>query len=74
MLTEARTSPRHYRADSLAGQVVALVAQRPDGITPAELCAAFPDADVHTCLSALLRSGRVTRPRRGPTGCSPAGC
>ena len=25
MLTEARTSPRHYRADSLAGRVVALV-------------------------------------------------
>lgn len=65
MLTAGRTSPRHYRADSLAGRVVALVAEHPDGITAAELAAAIPGADVHTSLSGLIRSGRVTRPRRG---------
>ncbi|WP_232001880.1 site-specific integrase [Mycobacterium sp. 852014-52450_SCH5900713] len=64
MLTEARTDHRHYRADSLAGRVVALVAEHPDGITAAELCAALP-GDVHTALSALLRAGRVARLQRG---------
>jgi integrase len=64
MLTEARTSPKHYRAGSLAGQVVALVSEHPEGITAAELAAALP-GDVHTALSALLRAGRITRPRRG---------
>jgi integrase len=64
LLTEARTSPRHYRADSLAGQVVALVAEQPEGITAAELAAALP-GDVHSALSALLGAGRVTRLRRG---------
>lgn len=65
MLTEARTSPRHYRADSLAGRVVATVAEHPDGITAAELVTALPGGDVHTCLTALVRAGRVTRVRRG---------
>lgn len=65
MLTEARTSPRHYRADSLAGRVVALVSQHPEGITAAEAAAALPGADVHSALSALLATGRVTRPGRG---------
>ncbi len=64
MLTEARTSPKHYRADSLAGRVVALVSEHPDGITAAELAAALP-GDVHSALSALLAAGRVARPRRG---------
>ncbi|WP_374025595.1 tyrosine-type recombinase/integrase [Mycobacterium sp. HNNTM2301] len=64
MLTEARTDHRHYRADSLAGRVVALVAEHPEGIAAAELCAALP-GDVHTALSALLRAGRITRLRRG---------
>lgn len=64
MLTEARTSPRHYRADSLAGRVVALVAEHPGGITAAELVAALP-GDVHSALSALLATGRVTRLGRG---------
>lgn len=64
MLTEARTDHRHYRADSLAAQVVAMVAEHPDGIAAAELCAALP-GDVHTAVSALLRAGRVTRLRRG---------
>jgi hypothetical protein len=64
MLTEARTSPKHYRADSLAGRVVALVSGHPEGITAAQLAASLP-GDVHTALSALLAAGRVTRPRRG---------
>ena len=51
MLTEARTSPRHYRADSLAGRVVALVSEHPEGIAAAELAAALP-GDVHSALSA----------------------
>ena len=65
MLTEGRTSPRHYRPDSLAGQVAAMVAEHPDGIKAAELAAAFPAGDVHSCLAALLAAGRVTRLRRG---------
>ncbi|MGV9796669.1 site-specific integrase [Mycobacterium sp. NPDC003449] len=69
MLTEARTDHRHYRAESLAGQVVALVAEHPEGVTAAELAASLP-GDVHTALSALLRAGRVTRLRRG--GYAPA--
>lgn len=64
MLTKARTSPKHYRADSLAGRVVAMVAEHPEGITSAELTAALP-GDVHSALSALLAAGRVTRLRRG---------
>lgn len=67
MLTEARTSPKHYRADSLAGRVVAMVAEHPEGITSAELSAALP-GDVHSALSALLAAGRVTRLRRGVYG------
>lgn len=65
MLTEARTSPKHYRAESLAGLVVALVAEHPEGITATELVAALPGGDVHTCLTTLVRAGRVTRVRRG---------
>lgn len=65
MLTEARTSPRHYRPDSLAARVVERVAASPEGVTAAALCAAFPGADVHSCLSALLGTGRIARLRRG---------
>ena len=65
LLTEGRTSPRHYRPDSLAGRVAAMVAEHPEGITAAELAAAFPAGDVHSCLAALLAAGRVTRLRRG---------
>lgn len=64
MLTEARTSHRHYRDGSLAGRVVALVAEHPEGITVAELAATLP-GDVHSALSALLSAGRVARLRRG---------
>jgi integrase len=65
MLTEARTSPRHYRDGSLAGRVAELVGTHPEGISAAELAAALPSGDVHSCLSGLLRAGRITRPRRG---------
>lgn len=64
MLTEARTSPKHYRADSLASRVVALVSEHPEGIAAADLDAALP-GDVHSALSALLAAKRVTRLRRG---------
>ena len=64
MLTEARTSPKHFRADSLAGRVVAMVAEHPEGIASAELAAAL-SGDVHSALSALLAAGRATRLRRG---------
>ncbi|MED5812938.1 tyrosine-type recombinase/integrase [Mycolicibacterium sp. 050232] len=64
MLTEARTSPRHYRDASLAGQVVAVVAAHPEGISVAEVAAALP-GDVHSALAKLLATGRVSRLRRG---------
>ncbi|MCA4726902.1 tyrosine-type recombinase/integrase [Mycolicibacterium fortuitum] len=64
MLTAGRQSPRHYQPGSLAGRVVELIGRHSEGISSADLAAAFPDADVHTCLSGLIRSGRVTRPRR----------
>jgi len=64
MLTAGRQSPRHYRPDSLAGKVVDLVGAHPEGVTAAAIKAAFPEDDVHTCLSGLFRSGRVVRPRR----------
>ncbi|BBY67772.1 tyrosine-type recombinase/integrase [Mycolicibacterium helvum] len=64
MLTEARTSPKHFRDGSLASQVVALVSKHPEGIAAAELAAALP-GDVHSALSALLATRRVTRVRRG---------
>ncbi|MBS4730152.1 hypothetical protein MSM1_18055 [Mycobacterium sp. SM1] len=60
LLTEARTSPRHYRADSLAGRVVTLVSEHPEGITAAELTAALSGGDVHSALSALLATGRLS--------------
>jgi integrase len=64
MLTEARTSPRHYLSGSLSGRVVALVSEHPEGITAAELTDALP-GDVHSALSALLATGRISRLRRG---------
>jgi hypothetical protein len=65
MLTEARTSPRHYRANSLSHRVAAMVAEHREGISAAELAAAFPGGDVHSCLSALLATKRISRVRRG---------
>ncbi len=45
--------------------MVALVSEHPEGITAADLAAALPGGDVHSALSALLATGRVTRLRRG---------
>jgi integrase len=71
MLTEARTSPRHYRPGSLSGRVAALVAQRPEGISTAQLRAELPGEDIHQACSALLSAGRIVRLARGVYG--PAG-
>ncbi|MDF0532535.1 site-specific integrase [Tsukamurella sp. 8F] len=65
MLTEGRTSPRHYRPDSLAGRITALVSEHPAGVTLSEIKAAQPGDDVSTALAGLVRSGRVIRPSRG---------
>jgi integrase len=65
MLAEARTSPRHYRPESLASRVVKLISDYPDGIPAAHLAAAFPEADVHSCLYVLARTQRVARLKRG---------
>ncbi|WP_406238521.1 tyrosine-type recombinase/integrase [Nocardia sp. NBC_01009] len=64
MLAEGRIDPRHYRPDSLMSQVAELIGQHPEGISAARIKTAFPDNDIHTCLSGLIRSGHVTRPRR----------
>ncbi|WP_078362894.1 hypothetical protein [Mycobacteroides salmoniphilum] len=64
MLTEASTFPRRYRADSLAGQVVALTSEHPNRITAAELSAALPGV-MHSALSALLAARQISRLRRG---------
>jgi hypothetical protein len=64
MLTEGRSSPRRYRPGSLAARVVELIERHPEGIAAATIAAAFPEDDVHTCLSGLLRASRVTRLRR----------
>jgi site-specific recombinase XerD len=65
MLTAARTSPRHFRPNSLASRVEILLTYYPDGVAAAELVAAFPEADVYTCLHALAATGRATRLKRG---------
>jgi len=64
MLTEGRTSPKRYRPGSLAARVVELIERHPEGIAAATIAASFPEDDVHTCLSGLLRANRVTRLRR----------
>lgn len=64
MLTKGRVDPRHFRTDSLMSQVAELIGQHPEGISAAKIKAAFPDKDVHTCLSGLIRARRVTRPQR----------
>ncbi len=64
MLTAGRGDPRHYRPDSLMSQVVEFISRHPAGVSSAQIKARFPDKDVHTCLSGLIRACRVTRPRR----------
>jgi site-specific recombinase XerC len=64
MLTEGRSSRKRHRPGSLAATVVELVRRHPEGISAAAIAAALPNHDVRTCLSGLLRAGRVTRLRR----------
>lgn len=64
MLTEGRRSPKHFQPHSLAGRVAAQIGEHTEGVSAADLAAAFPGEDVHTCLSGLLRAGRIARPRR----------
>lgn len=65
MLTEGRSSRKRYQAESLATRVATLISKHPLGVSAAELAAAFPENDVHTCLAGLRRANRVTRVRRG---------
>ncbi|MGU3652865.1 site-specific integrase [Mycolicibacterium sp. A43C] len=65
MLTAGRASRRRNQPDSLNARVLSLIANHPDGITAAELAAAFPDDNVHTCTAGLLRAKRLRRIRRG---------
>ncbi|MFI7195305.1 site-specific integrase [Nocardia nova] len=65
MLTSGRVDPRHFRPDSLMSRVADYISQHSEGVSSAELKAAFPDNDVHTCVAGLVRAGRVVRPRRG---------
>jgi integrase len=65
MLTEARTSPRHFRPGSLSGRVATLIEQHPEGITTSDLRAALPGEDVHQACSALLSAHRIVRLARG---------
>ncbi|WP_343708210.1 site-specific integrase [Mycobacterium sp.] len=64
MLTVGRSTRKRHRPDSLAARVTALIGIHPQGIAAADIAAAFPAHDVHTCLSGLLRAGRVVRVRR----------
>ncbi|MCH9730563.1 MAG: site-specific integrase [Actinomycetia bacterium] len=64
MLTEGRCSPAHHLSDSRNARVAAFVAAHPEGVSTAAIRAEFPGEDTATCLAGLLRSGRVTRPRR----------
>ena len=86
MLTEARTSPKHYRPDSLAGRVAAMVAEHPEGITAASWPQRFrrrralvPERAARRRRITRLRRGcvrtrrtPVTRTRRRETRCRPA--
>jgi site-specific recombinase XerC len=65
MLTEGRSPRKRHRPGSLAGRVAELIETHPEGISAADVAAAFPGEDVHTGLAGLLRASRVTRLRRG---------
>lgn len=73
MLTKARTSPRHYLPNSLASRVETLLGDYPEGVAAAQLVAAFPGADVYSCLHALAATGRATRLKRGVYAPVPGG-
>lgn len=65
MLTEGRVDQRlAIRPESLSSRVAVLIAGHPDGISVREIQSEFPDKDVHTSLSALVRAGRIARTGR----------
>ncbi|WP_280245380.1 site-specific integrase [Nocardia abscessus] len=66
MLTKGRVDQRQgIRPDSLSSRIAAFIALHTDGVTTRAIAAEFPGSDVHTPLSALVRTGRVTRIGRG---------
>ncbi|TQM32546.1 site-specific integrase [Nocardia bhagyanarayanae] len=84
MITEGRVDPRSVREGSVASRVAAFVAEHPEGVTRAQVKAAFPDINAGAALSCTIRTGRLTRPRRAvyvavdrdktnpdPQGCKP---
>ncbi|WP_283614058.1 site-specific integrase [Mycolicibacterium poriferae] len=64
MLTQGRSSRKRSRPGSLAARVAEFIGKHPGGVSAADIVAAFPDHDVHTCLSGLLRASRITRLHR----------
>ncbi|WP_433524214.1 site-specific integrase [Nocardia pseudovaccinii] len=64
MLTTARVDQRRYDPDSLTTRIADYIAQHPDGVPARLIQAQFPEGDAHTSLSALIRTGRITRIRR----------
>lgn len=68
MLTGGRQSVKHTVPHSLPSRIVALVEKHPEGITAAQIAAAFPGQDTATRLSDLAQRGRVTRLRRAVYG------
>lgn len=68
MLTGGRQSVKHTVPHSLPSRIVALVEKHPEGITAAQIAAAFPGEDTATRLSDLAQRGRVIRLRRAVYG------
>ncbi|MCU1647576.1 MAG: site-specific integrase [Nocardia sp.] len=65
MLTQGRVDQRRaINPDSLSSRVAAFVALHTDGVTTGAIQAEFPGQEIHTPLSALVRTGRVTRTGR----------
>lgn len=64
MLTEGRRDTRSHRPASFATRVAELVGAHPEGISAAAIKAAFPGQDTYTCVSGLIRAGRLTKLRR----------
>ncbi|MEV2222926.1 site-specific integrase [Nocardia vinacea] len=64
MLTAGRVDQRRYDPDSLTSRIADFIAQHPEGVSARAIQAEFPEGDAHTSLSALVRTGRITRIRR----------
>ncbi|WP_460697304.1 hypothetical protein [Nocardia thraciensis] len=65
MLTAGRVDRHRYDPESLTTRIADFIANHPDGISTRAINAEFPDGNVRSSLSALLRTGRITRLRRG---------